>query len=152
MESNPSSCAARTVLVNAYLVLPVRLAAFAIVLTLATSARTQASGGALIVPMKELNGSTQKGTATFTQLNDGVRVEVKLQNAAGTLEPTHFHFGMCAKIVRSVEYALLDAKDGSSVTMVHGVTIEQLREKHYALNVHKSLKELDTYVSCGDIR
>jgi hypothetical protein len=35
--------------------------------------------------------------------------------------------------------------------MVSGVSVAELKKGHYAINVHKSLTDLKTYVSCGDL-
>ncbi len=117
---------------------------------------TVASAGAtptmLTITMKALNGSKEDGTATLTQVDAGVKVVIALKNAKGDDQPTHIHIGTCAKINKAPEYGLPDTINGANSTVVKGITIATLLAGHYALNVHKSSKDLATYVSCGDIK
>jgi Cu/Zn superoxide dismutase len=105
----------------------------------------------LTVSMKALNGSGENGTATLTQESDGIKVVVALKNAPATAQPTHIHIGTCGSIKAAPEYALVSVTGGSSTSEVKGVTLDQLLAGHYAINVHKSLDDVGTYVSCGDI-
>ena len=41
--------------------------------------------------------------------------------------------------------------DGQSETEITGVTLADLQKGTYAINVHKSTKEVPIYVSCGSI-
>lgn len=121
-------------------------------LILALSSAAVAAPTEVTIKMNALNGSNQSGTAVLTQEPNGVKVVVKLDHAGGTDEPTHIHLGTCKNINKSPEYALLNTKDGQSQTTVPGITLAQILGKPYAVNVHKSLKDLATYVSCGDIK
>lgn len=127
-------------------------AAAAAILFLSLASSAYASPTNVTIPMKALNGSSEDGTAVLTQEKEGVRVVVSLKNAAGLDQPTHIHLGTCGNIVKSPEYSLLNSKDGSSQTVVPGITLVQLLKGHYAVNVHKSLSDLGTYVSCGNIQ
>ncbi|MBV8491827.1 MAG: hypothetical protein JO199_14970 [Candidatus Eremiobacteraeota bacterium] len=102
--------------------------------------------------MKPLNGSGEDGTATITQEGDGIKVVVSLKGAPAEPQPTHIHIGTCGAIKAAPEYALVSLENGSSTSTVKGVTIDQLLAGHYAINVHKSVDDLGTYVSCGDIK
>lgn len=111
-----------------------------------------AATNTLTVPMKALNGSNESGTAELTQESNGVQIVVKLKNAPADAQPTHIHIGTCGNINKAPEYALVSVTNGTSTSVVKGITIDQLLKGHYAINVHKSTTDLATYVACGDIR
>jgi hypothetical protein len=123
------------------------LSIVALALTLPAAAATNT----LTVKMNALNGSGENGTATLTQQPKGVQVVIKLVNAPATAQPTHIHIGTCGNIKKAPEYPLNNTVNGSSTSVVSGVTIDQLLAGHYAINVHKSASDLATYVSCGNI-
>lgn len=104
------------------------------------------------VDMKALNGSGETGTAAVSQESDGVKVVVTLKNAPADAQPTHIHIGTCGNIKAAPEYSLESVTNGTSTTVVKGVTLDDLLKGHYAINVHKSTSDLGTYVSCGDIK
>jgi len=128
---------------------------FAIAGIVAFSGYAVASASAassVTVQMKALNGSNETGTAVVTQAADGLKVVVTLKNApAGTPQPMHIHVGTCAKINAAPEYPLASVVDGKSTSVVKGVKLADLLAAQYAINVHKSAKDIATYVSCGDI-
>ena len=105
---------------------------------------------AMTVPMKELNGSGENGTATLKDTPKGLVVTIHIKNAKGP-QPAHIHKGTCAKLDPKPEEALHNVVNGMSVTTVAGVTIAKLLATPHAINVHKSLTDIPTYVSCGDI-
>jgi len=107
----------------------------------------------LTVKMIAQNDSGENGSATLTQVADGVRVEVKLDGApADTPQPTHIHIGNCGHINKAPEYPLSNTVNGAGVATVRGVTMAELLKGTYAINVHKSTSDLGTYVSCGNIK
>lgn len=101
------------------------------------------------VTMNALNGSGETGTATLKDTPKGLVVTIHIKNAKGP-QPAHIHQGSCAKLDPKPEYPLHNVVNGMSVTTVKGVTIGELNGKT-AINVHKSLTDIPTYVSCGDI-
>lgn len=101
------------------------------------------------VAMKAQNGSGETGTATLRDTKNGLVVTIHIKNAKGP-QPAHIHQGSCAKLNPKPEYPLHNVVNGMSVTTVKGVTIGELKGKT-AINVHKSLTDIPTYVSCGDI-
>ena len=103
----------------------------------------------LTVPMKALNGSGEAGSAVLRDTPKGLVVTIHIKGAKGP-QPAHIHKGSCAKLDPKPEYALHNVVNGMSVTTVKGVTIGELLGKS-AINVHKSLTDLPTYVSCGDV-
>jgi hypothetical protein len=127
------------------------LAAAAALAALAGSVAV-AAPDTVTVQMKALNDSGETGSAVLTQESDGVKVVVDLQNAPKDAQPTHIHIGNCGKIKAAPEYALVNTVDGKSMTVVKGVTLDQLLKADYAINVHKSTEDLATYVACGNIK
>jgi Cu/Zn superoxide dismutase len=138
-------------------------AALGAALVLAATAQTSAPMGgshmmvpktmapaSLTVTMKALNGSAETGTATLKDTPKGLVVTLHLKNGKGP-QPAHIHKGSCAKLDPKPEEGLHNVVNGMSVTTVPGVTIAALLKTPHAINVHKSLTDLPTYVSCGDI-
>ena len=103
----------------------------------------------LTVPMKALNGSSETGSAVLKDTAKGLVVTIHIKNAKGP-QPAHVHKGSCAKLDPKPEYPLHNVVNGMSVTTIPGVTIAALLGKS-AVNVHKSLTDIPTYVSCGDV-
>lgn len=104
------------------------------------------------VQMKALNKSGENGTATLTQLANGVKVEVSITGAPKTAQPTHIHPGTCTKLNPSPEAPLSPLENGKSVTVLSGKKLSDFAGGKFAINVHKSSNDLATYVSCGLIK
>jgi hypothetical protein len=111
-----------------------------------------ATAGPVTIPMNAQNGSGEDGTATLTQTPDGVQVVVSVKNAPAAAQPAHVHPGTCANLTPAPQYPLTSLTNGTSTTVIKGVTIDQLLGGTFAINVHKSTSDLGTYVSCGDIK
>lgn len=125
----------------------------ALAAVLATSAITYAAAPATInVSMHALNHSGETGSATLTQLPNGVRVTVTVKNAPATAQPTHIHPGTCTKLNPAPEYPLSPLDHGKSVTVLSGKKLSDLTGGKFSINVHKSANDLKTYVSCGEIK
>jgi hypothetical protein len=110
-----------------------------------------AATSTVTVPISALNGSGEIGEAVLTQQAGGVQVIVKLKGAPADAQPTHIHAGTCGKINAAPEWPLTSLANGTSTTVVKGVTIDQMLATPYAINVHKSTADLATYVACGNI-
>ena len=110
--------------------------------------------GPVTVNLAEQNGSGESGTATLTAEGDRTKVVLDVQNPSATMasetQPAHIHKGSCAKLDPTPAYALADVKDGASTSTVD-VKLDDLRNGAFAINVHKSAAEIQTYVACGDI-
>jgi hypothetical protein len=109
-----------------------------------------AATSTLTVTMNAQNNSGETGTATLTQVTDGVQVVLAIKGAPSTAQPAHIHTGTCADL-KGVVYPLTSVTNGSSTTVVKGITIDQLLKSPMAINVHKSASDLATYVACGNI-
>jgi hypothetical protein len=115
-------------------------------------AKNMAETTTLKVTMQAQNGSKEDGTATLTQKGKNVVVSIQLNNAPKAAQPAHVHPGTCAKLNPSPKYPLSNVVDGKSTTTIDNVDLDKLISGQFAINVHKSTKDLKTYVSCGDIK
>ena len=110
-----------------------------------------ASGeGSVTIQLSEQSGSGESGTATLTAEGDKTKVVVDISNGPSTAQPAHIHEGSCADLNPQPEYALQNVVNGMSTSTVNA-SLEDLKDEAYAINVHKSAADLQTYVSCGDI-
>jgi len=103
------------------------------------------------VRMMSQSHSGEQGTATLTDLNGRTRVVIHLlhENTTGN-QPAHIHAGTCAKSNPAPKYPLKNVVLGDSNTIVD-VPITSLLGGRFAINVHESAKDLNRYVSCGNI-
>lgn len=105
----------------------------------------------MTVKLGAQNGSGETGTATLTAMGSGkTKVVVALSNAPSQAQPAHIHKGSCAKLNPVPEYALQNVMNGHSESVV-GVSLASLKKGTFAINVHKSQKDLKTYVACGNL-
>jgi hypothetical protein len=123
-----------------------------LILSLALTGVSLAKGAAGIpVQLTPLNNSGETATAVFQQVDDGVKVSVKTKNGLAEAQPMHIHTGNCDN-QPAVKWKLESVVDGSSVTMLKGVKLSELNAGDYAINIHKSTKEMGTYVSCANLK
>jgi hypothetical protein len=109
-----------------------------------------AGSGDVTVDLAAQNDSGQSGTATFTADGEKTKVVVDLSNPPGDPQPAHIHAGTCAELNPQPEYPLENLEDGKSETTVNA-PLSELQAEDYAVNVHKSEADVETYVACGDI-
>jgi len=102
------------------------------------------------VQLQEQNFSGEAGTATLTAVGGKTRVDILMASYAANAQPTHIHKGTCAKLDPTPAYPLHDLVAGESVTVVP-IALDDLLKGKYAINVHRSAKQLKVYVACGDI-
>jgi Cu/Zn superoxide dismutase len=120
---------------------------------LATAALAYAAGPKTVtIQMKALNHSGENGTATLTQLANGVKVDVTIKGAPAADQPTHIHPGTCTHLNPAPEAPLSPLTNGHSVTVLSGKHISDFTKGQFSINVHKSANDLPTYVSCGQIK
>ncbi|HET9393943.1 MAG TPA: hypothetical protein VFO29_10565 [Candidatus Rubrimentiphilum sp.] len=123
----------------------------------AGGAMKASAGGAMMasgisVTFAPQNGSKQSGSGSVTNKSGGVWVTLTVTNEPkGASEPTHIHQGTCAKLNPAPWKVLANTVNGKSSTLVPGLTVAQLKKGPYAINLHKSLKQLSVYVSCGNL-
>jgi hypothetical protein len=104
----------------------------------------------LKVQLQEQNFSGEAGTATLTPDGDKTRVDVLMASYAANAQPMHIHKGTCLSLDPTPAYPLHDLVVGKSVTVVP-ISLDDLLNGKYAINVHRSAKKLKVYVACGDI-
>ncbi len=134
----------------------------ALVLTATAQTMAPMTGGAMTsaagdkAPMQirltALNNSGETGTATLMNGAKGLIVKVRMTGGEKDVDqPAHIHKGTCEKLDPKPTYPLKTVHDGESETTIEGVTIAQLEKSPFAINVHKSTKEIPVYVACGNI-
>jgi hypothetical protein len=125
-------------------------AAAAALLTLAVPAFA-ADGPHRVYAIAAQNGSGELGTVTLTAVGDKTRVDVALANAPTDVpQPAHIHEGSCAKLDPKPKYTLGVVTDGTATYMVDA-PMSQLVAGGFSVNVHKSTKDIPTYVACGEL-
>ncbi|MBI2170693.1 MAG: hypothetical protein HYU30_01510 [Chloroflexi bacterium] len=112
----------------------------------ATPATVAAITGDLVIALKELNASGQKGIAVLTA--KGSQTEVLLLATTDISELNHIHTGSCA-VVGGVAHPLTNMAAGKSLTTVNA-TLDSLQTGGFAIRLHKK-GDAATYTSCGDI-
>ncbi|MDQ6693037.1 MAG: hypothetical protein M3014_01250 [Chloroflexota bacterium] len=116
-----------------------------------TGSGTYAQSNSTTVTLNAQNGSGQDGTATITGMGtNDIQVVVNLKGGTSEAQPAHIHKGTCASLDPNPLYPLTNVVNGKSTTTVM-VGMADLAKGQYAINVHKSAKEVATYVSCGNI-
>ena len=108
--------------------------------------------GSVSYPFVAQNGSGETGTVTLIPAGDtATTVVIALKGAPSAAQPAHIHLGPCAKLDPKPKYPLSNVVDGKSTTKVD-VPLDQLAGSVYAVNVHKSVDDLATYVACADLK
>lgn len=119
------------------------------------------AGSAVTVTMMPQNGSNESGMATLAQTSKGLSVTLVMNVAPSQAQPAHIHKGTCSKLDPTPAYPLHNVTKGTdsqgnpkgtSTTVLTTVTLNKLTSGTYAINVHKSVSDIKTYVSCGDIK
>jgi hypothetical protein len=125
-------------------------AAAAALLALAVPALA-ADGPHRVFALATQNASGELGTVTLTAVGEKTRVEIALANAPTDVpQPAHIHEGSCAKLDPKPKYPLGVVTDGTLTAMVD-VPMAQLVAGGLAVNVHKSTKDIPTYIACGEL-
>ncbi len=111
----------------------------------------EAGGKTVVVELGEQNRSGQNGMATLTPVGEGsTKVSLELENPPMETQPAHIHPGRCDDLNPQPAHALMNVEGGKSETTVEA-PLDELTEGEFAINVHKSEKDLETYVACGGI-
>ena len=112
----------------------------------------------LAIALNEWENSGVSGWAALTPDGDGVRVEMAVEGAEVTGDhPTHIHIGTCddpdPNPLFPLSTVILDplSADGTSVTTVEDVTLDELLADDFVILVHPSESQLTPYLVCGDI-
>jgi hypothetical protein len=128
-----------------------RIAAATAALVLATSTLALAAGPVKLT-LHPQNHSGETGYVTMTQDGDNVVVAVTTTNAPeATAQPIHIHKGTCETLDPKPAYPLTTLQAGTSTTTLKGMTLAQLENGDYAINIHHSTSDVPTYYACGNI-
>lgn len=115
------------------------------------SLHNEMSGKVLNINMGAMNNSKQDGSASVGASGKGISVAVHIFNEPkGASEPAHIHRGTCKNLDPVPWKSLSPVANGTSMTHINGVTLDDIKKGHYAINVHDP-KNLKRYVSCGDL-
>lgn len=113
------------------------------------SESNSSGSGEVTVELGEQNASGESGTVTLTAEGDKTKVVIDLQGNSSA-QPAHIHKGSCADLDATPAYALADVSGGTSTSTVDA-KLDDLRDGAFAINVHKSAAEIETYVACGNV-
>jgi hypothetical protein len=103
------------------------------------------------IKLGEQNGSGESGSATLTEKDGKVTVTLDMIGfVADVSQPAHIHAGSCPD-VGAVAYPLTNVVNGKSVTVLDTTFAKLDAKEPLAINVHKSVPETKTYVSCGNL-
>lgn len=103
------------------------------------------------VQLETLNDSGVTGTAVLTDLGNGMTmVSVEVDPAGHARMPAHIHPGTCADLVPQPIYPLEDVTDGTSETEIEA-GLDELFAGGFALNLHASPNDFETYTACADL-
>lgn len=97
------------------------------------------------------NRPGETGTVTLDQVPSGVEIVVKMAGGQNGSQPIHIHTGTCANLNPVPKYALSNIVHGSSTTTIPGVTLGDLLEGKYVIDVHESSANIEKYVACAAI-
>jgi hypothetical protein len=115
-----------------------------------TTTTTASGEKGVLVQLQEQNFSGEAGDATLTAEGNKTRIVIEMASYAANPQPAHIHKGTCEKLDATPAYPLHNVVNGKSTTVV-AVPLETLLAGKYAINMHRSVKQLKIYVACGDI-
>ena len=129
-----------------------RLTALVLGLLLVSVGSLALAANSATVKLSPQSKSGESGTATLTESGEGkTKVVLNVTGApSGVSQPVHIHKGTCAKLDPKPAFPLSPLVNGKSETTIN-TSLDTLQKEDYAINGHKSAKEVSTYVFCGDI-
>jgi len=112
-----------------------------------------ATGGEVTIELSEVDGSGQTGTATLTSDGEMTNVSIEIDgDPVSDSQPAHIHEGNCGEELNPEPlYGLPNVADGSSDATVEASVETLSGDDDYAINLHMSDDDLETYTSCGEI-
>lgn len=130
---------------------PIRITALAVLLLVLVTACTGQQEESRTVELETMSESGVSGTAVLTDLGNGMtRVVVEVDPADYPDMPAHIHPGTCVNLVPQPTYPLENVVDGSSETDIEA-SLEDLFAGEFALNLHASSNEWETYTACAEL-
>jgi hypothetical protein len=110
-----------------------------------------AATGEITIDLAESMGSGQSGSATLTDAGGQTFVSIEIfDDPLSDSQPAHIHKGTCEELNPTPAFGLENVTGGVSDSTID-VGLETLTSGTYAINLHKSDADIDTYVSCGNI-
>jgi hypothetical protein len=110
-----------------------------------------AASGLVTVDLAESMGSGQTGTATLTDAGGFTDVVIEISgDPVADSQPAHIHEGTCEDLNPEPAYGLPNVDGGVSEATLE-VALSELTSGTYAINLHMSAADLETYTSCGNI-
>jgi hypothetical protein len=129
----------------------------ALVLALATTALAACGGdddggggSAISVNLDPVGDASQFGTATLTPNGEQTEVIIDIDSPISDSQPAHIHEGTCDNLTAEPAFGLPNVVSGRSESTVD-VSLDELTTGTYAINLHRSDADLETYTSCGNI-
>ncbi|HET9498251.1 MAG TPA: hypothetical protein VFP83_07990 [Candidatus Limnocylindria bacterium] len=130
---------------------PLRTAGLGALLLVLGAACASEQASSRTVELETLSDSGVSGTAVLTDLGAGrTRVVVEVDPADYPRMPAHIHPGTCINLVPQPTYPLEDVVDGSSETEIEA-SLEDLFAGEFALNLHASSNDWETYTACAEL-
>ena len=103
------------------------------------------------VALEDLNDSGITGIATLSAIGEGrTRVTIELRGPTEEAMPAHVHEGNCDSLDPNPKYPLETVEDGRSESEIEA-NLDELEADRYAINVHRSEADIETYVACGEL-
>lgn len=130
--------------------------AIAIAIVVSTSTATgaaaaDASPRSLFVEISPVGNSGESGTAELTESAGDLHLSVSMKHPVAPVQPIHIHAGTCRSANPNPAYSLGALSNGHVTAVLKAVSLGSLLGK-YVIIVHKSTKDMGTYVACGAIR
>ena len=133
------------------MVLTASVAMLLAVVALAGCGGDDEGSGEVTVVLNEFEFSGQTGTATLTAEGEQTQVSIQVEDdPLSASQPAHIHEGTCDELNPAPAFGLPNVVDGTSETTVD-VSLDTLTGGTYAINMHMSDDDLETYTSCGNI-
>ncbi|MDQ3381996.1 MAG: hypothetical protein M3546_17095 [Actinomycetota bacterium] len=113
----------------------------------------EAASDDVTVELSEVDGSGQTGTATLTSDGEMTLVSIQIDgDPVSDSQPAHIHEGNCGDELNPEPlYGLPNVAGGSSEASVEASVDTLTGDDDYAINLHMSDDDLETYTSCGNI-
>jgi hypothetical protein len=110
-----------------------------------------AATGEITIDLAESMGSGQSGSATLTDAGGQTFVSIEIfDDPLSGSQPAHIHEGTCEELNPTPAFGLENVTGGVSDSTID-VGLETLTSGTYAINLHMSDADIETYVSCGNI-
>jgi hypothetical protein len=110
-----------------------------------------AESGFVEVELAESMGSGQTATATLTDAGGFTDVVIEVSgDPVSDSQPAHIHEGTCEDLNPEPAFGLPNVDGGVSEATVEA-PFADLTSGTYAINLHMSDTDLETYTSCGNI-